>query len=128
MDTIGDDMIDINHDIKAIKSDVSSIESCGGCGCIVAVLLLFTIAAHIYSIDTIIRANAVAYTISEAAIELGCDVNDIETMIVDGELDTYDPKIAATVTYYTDQYAVANLKYVTKDSVHRAKITMNKKD
>lgn len=89
---------------------------------------MFTIAAHIYSIDTIIRANAVAYTISEAAIELGCNVNDIETMIVDGELDTYDLKIAATVIYYTDQYAVANLKYVTKDSVHRAKITMNKKD
>lgn len=118
----------MSHDVESIKRDVSSIESCGGCGCIVAVLLLFTIAAYIYSIDTIIRANAVAYTISEAAIELGCNVNDIETMIVDGELDTYDLKIAATVIYYTDQYAVANLKYVTKDSVHRAKITMNKKD
>jgi hypothetical protein len=121
-------MFDISHDVKAIKSDVSSIEGCGGCGCIIAVLLLLAIAAHIYSIDCITRADAIAYTISEAAIELGCDVDDIETMVVDKKLDTYDPKIAATVTYYTDQHAIADLEYVTKDSVHRAKIIMNKKD
>ena len=28
----------------------------------------------------------------------------------------------------TDQHAIADLEYVTKDSVHRAKIIMNKKD